>query len=105
MKILISNSHCGLAEFYDAVAKEMGHVDVSELHYDCRKINVSEEIQDNIIEYYHKAARETDPTLSESDIKVGTAMTLITSGPKLDVTLKANEVEVFDGFICFQQSC
>ena len=24
MKILISNSHCGLAEFYDAVAKEMG---------------------------------------------------------------------------------
>ena len=100
MKILISNSHCGLSDFYDAVAREMGHADTSELNYDCRKITVSEEIQDNIIAYYHEVARETDPRLSESDIRMGTAMALLQAGPKLDVTLKANEVEIFDGFIC-----
>lgn len=100
MKILISNAKCGLTEFYDTVAREMGHIDTRELHYDCRKINVSEQIQDGIIQYYHDAARETDPNVSENDIKIGTAMVLITSGPKLDVTLNANEVEIFDGFIC-----
>ena len=100
MKILIANANCSLVDFYDTVAREMGYADTSELHYDCRKITVSEEIQDDIIAYYHDAARETDPTLSESDIRIGTAMTLLTSGPKLDITLNANEVEVFDGFIC-----
>lgn len=99
MKVLITNSHCTIVELYDAVAKEMGYDNISELTYDCRKINVSEEIQDDIIKYYHDAARETDPTLSESDIKIGTAMLLLQAGPKLDVTLDAREVEVFDGFI------
>ena len=99
MKILISNANCTIVELYDAVAREMGYADTSEINYDCTKINVSEEIQDDIIAYYHKAARETDPTLSESDIRIGTAMALLQAGPKLDVTLKANEVEVFEGFI------
>ena len=100
MKILISNGKYSLVELYDMVAREMGHADTSELQYDCRKITVSEQIQDGIIQYYHDAARETDPNVSENDIKIATAMALITSGPKLNVTLEANEVEVFDGFIC-----
>lgn len=100
MKILIQNANCGLSDFYDLVAREMGHANTTDLHYDCRKITVSEQIQDGIIQYYRDAARETDPNVSENDIKIATAMALITSGPKLDVTLEANEVEVFDGFIC-----
>ena len=100
MKIAIKNGNYSLVELYETVAREMGCPITSETNYDCRKINVSEEIQDGIIQYYHDTARETDPTVSESDIKIGTAMLLIQSGPKLDVTLNANEVEVFEGFIC-----
>lgn len=74
--------------------------DPRELKYDCRKINIAENIQDNFYVYYDNLARETDPTLSENDIKTGITMLLIMSGPKVDNTLKANEVEVFDGFIC-----
>ena len=100
MKILIQNGNYSLVELYDLVAREMGHAETTDLHYDCRKINVSEQINDGIIKYYHDAARETDPNMSENDIKIGTAITLLQSGPKLDVTLEANEVEVFEGFIC-----
>lgn len=102
MKILISpDKYNGLAEFYDTVATEMGCDDVSEInYYDCTKINVAENIQDGFYEYYANLAREKDPTVSENDIKTGITMLLVNSGPKVDKTLKANEVEIFDGFIC-----
>ena len=45
-------------------------------------------------------ARETKPEPSENDIRVGITMLLAMSGPKVDKSLKANEVEIFDGFIC-----
>ena len=97
-KILISIPPCSLVEFYNAVATEMGCTDTRELHYDCTKINIAANIQEDFYEYYAKVARETDPTLSESDIRVGTTMLLAMSGPKVDKSLKANEVEIFDGF-------
>lgn len=100
MKIKIPYEPCGLTEFYDRVATEMGHGDPSEFKYDVRKINIAENIQDGFYEFYDKLARETDPTLSDNDIKVGTTMLLLNSGPKVDKTLKANEVEIFEGFIC-----
>ena len=99
MKILIPNKSYSLHDFYDTVAKEMGIAPTSEIKYDCRKVNVAENIQDGFYEYYSALARETDPYISENDIKIGTTMLLIMSGPKVDINLKANEVEVFDGFI------
>ena len=100
MKILIPNKAYGLMEFYDAVAREIGIEPTSETKYDCRKVNISVSIQDGFYEYYSTLARETEPTLSENDIKAGTTMLLAMSGPKVDADLKGNEVEVFDGFIC-----
>ena len=100
MKILISNyKPCSLQDFYEAVAREM-RVDTSEVNFDCRKINISENIQDGFYEYYAKHARETDPNLSDSDIRIGTTMLLVMSGPKVGIDLKVNEIEIFDGFIC-----
>lgn len=99
MKISISNVKCGIVELYDAVAREIGYADTSELQYDCRKINVAENVQEGIIQYYYETARQISPMTSESDIRIGTAMALLQMGPKLDVALKANEVEVFDGFV------
>jgi hypothetical protein len=101
MKMLISiQPFGGLTEFYDTVAKGLGHFDTSELHYDCTKINVAENIQDKFYEYYTALVRETEPMSSENDIKIGITMLLAMSGPKVDSNLKANEVEIFDGFIC-----
>ena len=100
MKIKIPYTPCGLAEFYDKVATEMGHGDPSEFKYDVSKINIAENIQDGFYEFYDKVAREKDPTLSKNDIRVGITMLLVNSGPKVDKTLKANEVEIFEGFIC-----
>lgn len=99
MKIKIPTSPCDIVEFYIAVAKEM-KVDTSEVNFDCRKINIAPNIQDGFYEYYSTLAREKDPNISENDIKTGITMLLVMSGPKVDQTLKANEVEVFDGFIC-----
>lgn len=100
MKILISNyKPCGITELYETAAKEMGYTDTSEMKFDCTKINIAENIQDNLYEYYKTKARETDPYLSDNDIKVGTTMLLAMSGPKVDDSLKANEVEIFKGFI------
>lgn len=100
-RMLISiEPFCGLSDFYDTVAKGIGHFNTSKLHYDCTKINIAENIQDKFYEYYAQQARETDPTLSENDIKTGITMLLVNSGPKVDKALNANEVEVFDGFIC-----
>lgn len=100
MKILISNIHCGLPEFYDAVATEMGYADTSELKYDCTKINIAENIQDGFYEHYLAFIREKDIYSHENEARADITLVLAMSGPKVDTNLKANEVEVFDGFIC-----
>ena len=54
MKTIISpDSYGNLIEFYDAVATEMGYTDTSDLHYDCRKVNIAKNIQDGFYEYYN----------------------------------------------------
>jgi hypothetical protein len=100
MKLTIAEGKYNLVELYDAIASQMGYADTSELHYDCRKVNIAFNIQENMYDYYYEHARETDKTLSDNDIKIGTTMLLIMSGPKVDNDLKANEVEIFEGFIC-----
>ena len=100
MKILISNCKpMSLIQLYDMAAREMGHTITSETNYDCTKINIAVNIQDGFYEYYTALAKETKPVPSENDIKIGITMLLAMSGPKVDKALKANEVEVFDGFI------
>lgn len=100
MKLKIPNKPYSLVELYDTVATKMGYTNVSELQYDCRNINIAANIQDSIYEHYFLKAKETKPTPSENDIKIGTTMLLAMSGPKVDVHLEADEVEIFDGFIC-----
>lgn len=97
MKLTIPIKPYDLIEFYNTVATEMGYTDTSELHYDCTKINIAENIQNGFYEYYKVNA---NPFTSENDILMGITMLLACSGPKVDTNLKANEVEVFDGFIC-----
>lgn len=96
MKFTITEKNYNLIEFYNVVAREMGHTDTSELHYDCRNINIAANIQDGFYAYY----RETNPGIPASEVNLQVTLLLACSGPKVDEALKANEVEVFDGFIC-----
>ena len=101
MKTIISpDSYGNLTEFYDAVATEMGYTETSDLHYDCRKVNIAKNIQDGFYEYYTANAKERNPSASDNDIQTSITMILAIRGPKVDKNLKENEVEVFDGFIC-----
>ena len=99
MTITISNRPCGLDMFYDNVAKEMGIEPTIKTQYDCTKINVADNIQDGFYEYYLALIKANDIYANENDARVGITLLLAMSGPKVNVDLKANEVEIFDGFI------
>ena len=100
MKLLISNyKPMSIIELYEAAAKEMGCTNTSEIKYDCTKINVAENIQDGFYGYYLAMLREKDIYSHENEARADVTMLLAMSGPKVDNALKANEVEVFDGFI------
>ena len=69
MKIKIDARPCGLTELYEIAAKEyinkiydrsIEAVDFSEYNFDCRKINVSNNIQDMLYEYYTELAKSRD---------------------------------------------
>lgn len=100
MKLTIPSKNYDLIAFYNVVATEMGYTDTSELHYDCTKINISENIQNGFYEYYKANAKKINPFVNEDDVMISTTMILACSGPKVDSGLKVNEVEIFDGFIC-----
>lgn len=100
MKVTIPKGNYGLIEFYDTVAREMGYTNISNLEYDCTKINVAENIQDGFYSYYTENAKETNPNANMTDVRTSITMILAINGPKVDESLKANEVEIFDGFIC-----
>lgn len=95
MKFTMPNKNYGIVELYDAVAKLMGKAN-DNLSYDCRYINVAENIQDGFFAHY----REENPNLTDKELKDAMIGLLLCYGPKVDVQLAENEVEVFDGFIC-----
>ena len=98
-KFLIQSKPMSIVDLYNAAARQMGHKSTRDLRYDCTKINVAENIQDDFYNYYYDVAKARDESMPESEIRVGVTMLLAMSGPKVDKELKANEIEVFDGFI------
>lgn len=109
MKVKIKARPYGLCEFYELAAKEyikeifngdIEAVDFSEYNFDCRKINIAQNIQDKFYEHYTKCVRDADKKMRDSDIRIGITMLLAMSGPKVDENLLDDEVEIFDGFIC-----
>lgn len=100
MKLTIPKGNYSITNLYDTVATEMGYTNTTELEYDCTEINIAENIQDGIYQYYSDYAKEVGSTSSETDIRTATTMILAISGPKVDKELRENEVEVFEGFIC-----
>lgn len=95
MKFKMPNKNYGVVELYNEVAKLMGKAN-DDLNYDCRCINVAENIQDGFFAHY----REENQKLTDDEFRTGMCMLLLSYGPKVDKELAEDEVEVFEGFIC-----
>lgn len=99
-KFKVPHKSYSIIELYEAVAKEMGYSNSSELEFDCRNINVAKNIQDGFYDWYTQLEKVSNPDVSETDVLARTTMLLAIAGPKVDENLANDEVEVFDGFIC-----
>ena len=102
MKYKVPNKNYSLLELYETVARQMGHEDTSKLEFDCRKINVANNIQNGFYAHYTDLAKQENPSVSETDARVEITIMLAIGGPKVDYKLKPNEIEVFDGFIVIE---
>ena len=99
MKFELKMPPCTITEFFNAVAREMGYEDTSELKYDCTKIEISRNIQDKFFECYATMSRETNSKLLKHEITADINLLLSQFGPKVNPNFKRNEIKVFDGFI------
>lgn len=80
-----------LGDFYRSVAQSAGHEEREDTLYDCRRILVSRNVQDAIIQAYQEAR----PNATRTDI----ISLLAICGPKADAELGRNEVKIQSGFI------
>lgn len=94
MKLTIPNQKYELIELYDRIATEMG-LDSDTCRYDCRKVEIAKNLQDNIYQYYV----EQNPDKPKCEIEFSVTMLLAVSGPKVNKQLSDNQVEIYDGFI------
>jgi hypothetical protein len=78
----------GMQDFYEYVVKLAGFEDEPYKRFNCTKIFVSRTVQDYIKDGYKNRGAE--------DFEIG--MILGCYGPKIDETLKANEVSIIPGF-------
>ena len=85
-----------IRELYDFIAITLGY-DKEEVHYDCTKIEVSDDIADLVEEKYRQVGQEKG--LSEDSIRMSFGMDWCYSGPKVDEKLDNGTIVVHDGFI------
>jgi hypothetical protein len=107
LKIDINDEHLTfyMLSLYELIAKTSGEEkwNADNIRYDCTKINVSSSIYDAM-----EDRALSDPTLLQEtrndtkEIKTQFAMYWCMAGPKVDATLSRDAVEIFDGFILFE---
>lgn len=84
----------GITDMYKQVARLAGYEVTDNTRYDCRKVSVSENIADNIYNYY-----ETHKGMSKQDI----GMIWLNFGPKCESRLPKDTVEIEEGF-CYEET-
>ena len=89
VKLGMEESYCGIVALYNKVATLLGHENTDDLHYDCRKINVANNIFENIRAYYEK-----DQKLDKESF----GMAWVCYGPKCDEALPDDTITIEDGF-------
>lgn len=87
--ILQRDCHVDILKFYVNAAKIIGVVDSDDISYDCRKIQVTKVVQNEIMKYYAEDGN------SSEDI----SGILLMFGPKANLSGDGFEFVVEDGFI------
>ena len=93
MRINLTKEECytDIVSFYDVISKKLGLKLGKDAQFDCRKINVTKAVQDEIMRYYKEEKYLTTSAL---------VMLMVCYAPKAD--LKPEEdffVELDDGFV------
>ncbi len=81
--------YCGIIELYDLIARKLGY-DSDKVGYDCRKIDVTRPIQDQVFAFYRNEQKASDES-------IGTAW--VCYGPKACLLGDDYVAEVSEGFI------
>lgn len=79
----------GIIKLYERAAELTGAVVGPEDKFDCRYIEIAENIQDKFFEYYEANGYGSEDIM----------MLLLMAGPKVNKELKPNEVKALDNFI------
>lgn len=85
----------GIVDLYNAVAIVSGYKVTEDTRFDCRKINCSKHIQNNIFEYYKSKGMEA----------TSIGMNWCCFGPKALDELDTYDVEFEDGFMYEEKIC
>ena len=91
-KIILTKDdcNCDILTFYENVASKLGYNNFKKLCYDCRKMLVTKNVFQAILDYYN----------SENVPKESFAMFWASYGPKAALEEDGYVVIVEDGFIC-----
>lgn len=88
----------GLVPTYTNIARKSGYPVTQNTVYDCRKLDIANNIQEAWISFYHDLAITKDPLMSEMDIHQSIMMLLLNLGAKVNHSLHDNEVAIMPGF-------
>lgn len=94
MTIFIPNKNYEITELYDTVATLLGN-DSTTCRYDCRKIEIAKNLQQNIYNHY----LDSNPQKPKYEVELSVTMMLACLGPRVNYNLKDNQVYVEQGFI------
>lgn len=94
IKMLRAEAHTGIVSFYDAIARRLGY-NIDRVNYDCTKIDVSENIYNEIEQYYKEDNRGPE--------QIG--MIWVCYGLKVNSELTDYEVIIEEGFIKEVEVC
>ncbi len=81
--------YCGIIEFYDLIARKLGY-DTDKVGYDCRKIDVTRPVQDQIFAFYQNEQKASDESIGA---------TWVCYGPKTCLLGDGYVAEIAEGFI------
>lgn len=98
MLVKISSGPMSIMDLYEIVTMKMGEDPKMVKNYDCRKINVAQNIFDDIYEWYQINVKGDVYV-----IKQHFGMDWLMYGPKVDNELPDNCVVLEDGFMSFEE--
>lgn len=88
----------GIPKAYENIARKAGYEITDDTRFDCRRIEVSKEIDDYFWKLYKDKAFEEKPNANEDDVEMSIAMLMLNYGAKRNEELKPWTAKIEDGF-------